>query len=400
MPCFVIIHCVSHKRQSTPNQRLFRDITKFKRAETALRVDNESSLLLLNGIRDYAIFMLSPEGKVSSWNDGAIRLLGYKSKEVIGKHFSIFFLDEEIRLEKPKAELVISKYEGRFEEDGWRVRKDGSRCHVNVVITSLCHKDGTFAGYAHVMNDISVRKKTESDLREALEKEKDRNSLQRRLLTVLTHELRESLAAVPALKELTGRRTRKKPEPALHQQKQKAPQWVHKMYAIIDNVAMHENLESGKIKISPNSVDLTECCKKAVNESGWAFPDGPRVVFIQPEKPCRVMADKKLLDRIISNMVSNACQYSQPEYKVFIEIQRHGKNTILSVIDFGTRIDVEEQDLVFKPFFRAANTGKPKGAGLGLAVAERLARLHNGSLKGISRPGEGSTFNLTLPSSD
>ncbi len=389
-----------HKRQSTTNLRLFREFTELKRTETALRADNERFLLLLHGIRDYAIFMLSPEGEVSSWNDGASRLLGYKSEEVIGKHFSIFFLDEEMRLDKPKAELVIAKYEGRFEEDGWRVRKDGSRCHVNVVITSLCHKDGTLVGYAHVMNDISIRKKTESDLREALEKEKDRNSLQRRLLTVLTHELRESLASVPALTELTGRRTKKNPDPALQQQKQKAPQWVHKMYAIIDNVAMHENLESEKIKISPNSVNLTECCKKAVNEAEWAFPGGPRIVFIQPEKPCLVMADKKFLGRIISNMISNACQYSQPEYKVFIEIQRHGQNTILSVKDFGTGIDIEEQDLVFKPFYRAENAGKTKGAGLGLAVAERLARLHNGSLKGLSRPGEGSTFNLTLPSSD
>ena len=385
---------------STTNQHLLNDIAELNRTMTALHADNERFLLLLQGIRDYAIFMLSPEGDVSSWNDGASRLLGYKSKEVIGKHFSIFFLEEEIRLEKPKAELVIAKYEGRFEEDGWRVRKDGSRCHANVVITSLHHKDGTLAGYAHVMKDISAREKTENDLREALVKEKDRTSLQRRLLTVLSNELRESLAAVPPSTELPGRRTRKKPETALQQQKQKAPQWVHKIYAIIDNASLHEDLESGKIKISPNPVDLTECCKRVVKEAKWTFPDGPRVEFIQPEKPCLVMADEKFLDRIISNLVSNACKYSQPEYKVFIEIQRHGQNTVLSVKDFGTGIDIEEQDLVFKPFYRAGNAGKMKGAGLGLAVAEHLARLHKGSLKGLSRPGEGSTFTLTLPSSD
>ena len=385
---------------STPNQRLLKEITDLKRTVAALHADNERFSLLLHGIRDYAIFMLSPEGEVFSWNDGASRLLGYKSKDVIGKHFSIFFLEEEISLEKPKAELVIAKYEGRFEEDGWRVRKDGSHCHVNVVITSLHHKDGTLAGYAHVMNDINTRKKTENDLREALVKEKNRTSLQRRLLTVLTHELRESLAAVPPSTELPGRRAKKKAESELQQQRQKAPQWVYEMYAIIDNVAMHEYLESGKITISPTPVDLIKCCKKAVNEAKWAFPDGPRVVFIQPEKPCRVMADEKFLGCIISKLVSNACQYSKPEHKVFIEIQRHGQNTILSVKDFGTGIDIEEQDLVFKPFYRAGNASKIKGAGLGLAVAEHLARLHKGSLKSLSRPGEGSTFNLTLPSSD
>ena len=385
---------------STSNRLLLNEIAELKRVLTALHYDNERFLLLLQGIRDYAIFMLSPEGEVSSWNEGASRLLGYKSKEVIGKHFSIFFLEEDMRLEKPKAELVIAKYEGRFEEDGWRVRKDGSRCHANVVITSLHRKDGTLAGYAHVMNDIGARKKTEKDLRDALIKEKDRTSLQRRLLTVLSNELRESLAAVPHSTELPDRRTGKKPESALQQQKQKAPHWVHKIYAIIDNAALHDDLESGKIKISPKPVDLTECCKRAVKEAKWIFPDGPRVEFIQPEKPCRVMADEKFLDRIISSLVSNACKYSQSEYKVFIEIQRHGQNTVMSVKDFRTGIDIEEQDLVFQPFYRVENAGKNKGAGLGLAVAEHLARLHNGSLKGISRPGEGSTFTLTLPSSD
>ena len=147
-----------------------RDITERKRAEEALRESREQLRLLVDSVKDYAIFMVDPSGQVTSWNQGAERIKGYKPDEIIGRHFSCFYPSEDVQSGKPERELQIAAAEGRYEEEGWRMRKDGSRFWADVIITALSDGAGKLRGFSKISRDITERRRAEELLRESDER--------------------------------------------------------------------------------------------------------------------------------------------------------------------------------------------------------------------------------------
>jgi diguanylate cyclase (GGDEF)-like protein/PAS domain S-box-containing protein len=143
---------------------IVRDVTERKLAEEALRQNEERFRLLVEGVKDYAIFMLDPDGKVVSWNEGAHRIKGYRQQEILGRHFSVFYPEEDLKRSKPERELEIAQEKGSYEEEGWRVRKDGSRFWASVLITALWDEAGGLRGFAKVTRDITERKVLEKQL--------------------------------------------------------------------------------------------------------------------------------------------------------------------------------------------------------------------------------------------
>ncbi len=141
-----------------------RDITERKQAETDLRQSEERFRLLVDGAIDYAIFMLDPEGRVATWNSGAQRIKGYTAGEILGQHFSKFYPQESIERGKPQHELEVAATQGRFEDEGWRIRKDGSRFWANVIITALRGQNGQLIGFSKVTRDFTDRKRAEESL--------------------------------------------------------------------------------------------------------------------------------------------------------------------------------------------------------------------------------------------
>jgi len=145
---------------------IIRDVTERKRAEEALRQNEERFRLLVEGVKDYAIFMLDHEGKVASWNEGAHRIKGYRQREILGRHFSVFYPEEDLKRSKPERTLEIAQEKGTYEEEGWRVRKDGSRFWASVLITALWDEAGGLRGFAKVTRDITERKRAEEEIRQ------------------------------------------------------------------------------------------------------------------------------------------------------------------------------------------------------------------------------------------
>ena len=159
---------------STPEQKVIyaiaRDITERKRVDEALRESEERFRLLVNNVRDYAILMLDPAGRVASWNQGAERIKGYKADEIVGRHFSCFYSPEDVQKGKPEHELQTAIAEGRYEDEGWRIRKDGSRFWANVVLTALTDGTGKLRGFSKITRDITERRRAEELLQESEER--------------------------------------------------------------------------------------------------------------------------------------------------------------------------------------------------------------------------------------
>jgi len=174
--------------------KVTRDLTEQMRSETALRRSEERARLFIDAVKDYAIFMLDPEGCVSTWNTGAERIKGYKASEIIGQHFSRFYPEEDIRSGKPAWELDVAVREGRFEDEGWRLRKDGTRFWANVVITPVRDHDGTLIGFTKVTRDYTQRmlaqKALEDSQRKLQESEKSLRDLSLHLLRTQDEERR------------------------------------------------------------------------------------------------------------------------------------------------------------------------------------------------------------------
>src|SRR4029079_9281518 len=158
------------QERTADNAALAQEITERKRAEETVRQSEEHFRLLVASVKDYAILMLDPDGHVVSWNAGAERIKGYQAGEIIGQHFSRFYSSGDMHSGKPELELKVAATEGRFEEEGWRVRKDGTRFWANVIITAIRDETGTLRGFAKVTRDITVRKRAEEEFRKSEEK--------------------------------------------------------------------------------------------------------------------------------------------------------------------------------------------------------------------------------------
>jgi PAS domain S-box-containing protein len=166
--------------------KVTRDLTERKRADEALRASEERFRLLVESAQDYAIFMLDPTGCILTWNRGAQRIKGYEVSEILGQHFSRFYPPEDVAAGKPAWELQVASTEGRFEDEGWQVRKDGTRFWANVVITALRDEKGILRGFGKVTRDLTERKRTEEALRQA-------NATLEQRVTIRTVELQRSL---------------------------------------------------------------------------------------------------------------------------------------------------------------------------------------------------------------
>jgi PAS domain S-box-containing protein len=185
--------------------KVTRDITEERRAEQALLASEERFRLLVQGVRDYAIYMLDRSGNLSSWNEGAEHIKGYTASEIIGKHFSVFYPEEDIRAGKPQRDLEAALREGRFEEEGWRVRKDGSRFWASVVITALKDDSGALYGFSKVTRDITEKRQAQEALKKsyaALEQQ----------IAERTEAQRKVEASERSLSELSGRLLRMQDE--------------------------------------------------------------------------------------------------------------------------------------------------------------------------------------------
>ena len=358
--------------------------------------------LLIESVRDYALFILDSGGHVATWNIGAERLKGYKPSEIIGQHFSKFYPPEDIDSRKPERELEIAIREGRVEDEGWRLKKDGTRFWANVVITALREKNGSLVGFAKVTRDLTERRRSElkaiDDARRIAESEAA-NKAKADFLTAMSHELRTPLNAIGGFAELLSLEIH---GPVTEQQREDLGRITasqRHLLGIINDILNFSRVEAGRIEYSIEDVDLSETIKR-VHNMIHPLAESKGVELIEEECPpgiCAV-ADVAKTEQILVNLLSNAVAFTE---KGFIGIGcGYADDAVwIRVRDTGTGIPEDKLQSIFEPFVQVGRslTTSHRGTGLGLAISRDLARGMNGDLTVQSTMEKGSAFTLWLP---
>jgi PAS domain S-box-containing protein len=370
-----------------------------KHAEDKLRWTEESFRLMVESVSDYAIVMLNPEGVVVSWNTGAERIKGYSADEILGRHFDLFYPQEDIDSMKPRRDLDRAGISGRLEDEGWRVRKDGSRFWANVVFTAIRDQGGVLRGFAKLTRDLTERNQVEDALTDAKATAEKANLAKSDFLSSMSHELRSPLNAILGFAQLMESDT---PLPSASQ-RESIGQILNAGWYLLDlineilDLAM---IESGKLSMSLEPVALVELmleCQAMIEP--LAQRRGIHMTFPRFDVPHSVRADRTRLKQVLINLLSNAIKYNQLGGSVVVDCSENATegHVRVTVTDSGAGLSPEKVAQLFQPFNRLGQEGNnEEGTGIGLVVSKRLVELMEGAIGVESRVGSGSSFWIEL----
>ena len=383
--------------------KITRDLTERKAAEDELKKSQEAFRLLVQGVSDYAIYMLDTAGLVTNWNLGAQRIKGYLPEEIIGRHFSTFYTDEDRQTGEPQKALETVERAGRFEKEGWRVRKDGSRFWAHVIIDPIRDDHGKLIGYAKITRDITERKNTQQQLeaaREALHQSQKMEAIGQ-LTGGVAHDFNNLLMAVLGSLELMRKRL---PDDAkLLSLLENAVQGAQRGTVLTKRMlafARRQELKKEAVDIPELVRGMTDLLQRSLGPS----------ILIETHFPLvskAVLADANQLEMILLNLAVNARDAMPDGGRVVIATREEvlrasggsrlkpGSYICLTVSDTGMGMDEATLRRAMEPFFTTKGLGK--GTGLGLSMVHGVAEQSGGWFTLRSRQGEGTTAELWLP---
>lgn len=345
-------------------------------------------------VKDYAIFALDQTGHIKTWNEGAKRIKGYSKEEIVGKHFSTFYTLEDKQRNHPAFELQQALKNGSYEEEGWRVRKDGSVFWAAVTITPISIDGG---GFVKVTRDLTERRRYEIELEEARDQAVAANKLKSQFVANVTHELRTPLTSLVGLSELlsAGEITEEESKETAKTMFESSRALLYMLNDLLD----FAKLEAGKtsIDIAPFSIkklihDVVELLRNKSDRKGLTLKFN-----ITKDVPELLQGDAMRVRQVLINLVDNAIKFTESGA---VEVNAEPKNefVLVSVTDTGIGISPQKQALLFQPFTQVHGVNpKYTGTGLGLSIAEQYINLMGGKMGVASKEGLGSTFWFVLP---
>jgi PAS domain S-box-containing protein len=386
--------------------------------------------LLVESVRDYAIFMLDPNGFVLSWNEGARRIKGYTAREIVGQHFSVFYEREEVQAGKCELELRLATEDGRFEDEGWRVRKDGTRFWANVILSVIRGPSGEVLGFAKVTRDLTQRRQVEEGrlavvqaqaaLREAEARADERARLIKTLegdiaervdlimrlevavrarddfLTIASHELKTPLHTLQMQVSSALHFLGPDAPERLRKRLQGAEVQVERLTRLIDGLLDLSHITAGRLGMRPQELDLVTFVRGIVEREREAIAASGSVVTI--EAPVAIVGrwDRLRLDQVVTNLLSNALKYGEKK-PVAVRVEEHGDRVRVVLKDHGLGIDPRDHEKIFERFERAVALDSYSGFGLGLWIVRRIVEAMGGSVHLESQRDVGSAFTVDLP---
>jgi PAS domain S-box-containing protein len=356
-----------------------REITAEKLQQT-----EEQFRLLVESVRDYAIYMLNKDGFVITWNSGAQRIKGYRPEEIVGKHFSRFYRPEDIKAGKPSRSLRIAAAEGRYEEENLRVRKDGTEFWASVLITALYNSDGELEGFAKVVRDITERRETEQLLRE-----RDRLAILGTTAAIFAHEIGNPLNGLSTSLQILSQMLRgSSQDPVLAETLDLSHQELQRLTALLNDYRAFARPQSVEVQHTSLRRIVDEVLTPAIkfyNQKGikveLEFEQDLPLIRVDPEK----------IKQVILNLCKNAAEAMPDGGILKCKGYQKANGVILEVTDTGTGIP--EGLEVFQLF----KTTKPEGTGLGLPIVEQIVSEHRGTVAYTTEAGKGTAFIVSLP---
>jgi len=378
-------------------QRMARASALLRGREQALRESEERFRLVIEEVQDYGIFALDTEGVVTSWNLGAQRIKGWETEEILGHHFSRFY-PEETRGHLPAQMLDRARRDGTAEDEGWRLRKDGSPFWANVVITALHDEHGELRGFAKVTRDMTERRRSEEALRFAREEAIAANLAKTEFLSRTSHELRTPMSAILGFGQLLEL-DEEQFEPRHREALSQIMKAGRHLLSLINDLLDISSIEAGGAELNLEPIDLGELLQEVHSLAAPIVATaGLKFVLEHPEEPLVAWADWRRVIQVMLNLVSNAAKYNRTGAQVRLACQTRGRDIRVEVEDDGEGVDTTEVSRLFTPFDRLGQQNRVKvdGTGLGLALSKRLVESMGGQI-GYEAPEQGARFWFTLP---
>ena len=393
--------------------KVTRDLTQQRENDESLRQSEERFRLLVEGVSEYAIFMLDANGYVATWNEGATRINGYSAQEIVGRHFSIFYPPDARDSGWPDHELQVATVQGRFEEEGWRVRKDGSKFWANVIISALRDAGGRLRGFAKLTRDLSERARVEMLAADGLQREQmleaERSArieaqraarMKDEFLATLSHELRTPLNAILGWTQIL-----RSPHAEVKIDMQRGIEVIERnaraQIQLVDDLLDLSRIMAGRVRLDVQRVALIDVVQGAIESAQPAAEaKGVRLESILDPGSGTVSGDPGRLQQVIWNLLSNAIKFTPRSGRVQVLLQRVNSHVEISVADTGIGIPPAFLPYVFDRFSQKDATASRGygGLGLGLAICKQLVELHGGSIHAASQgEGQGACFTVKLP---
>ncbi|WP_431674989.1 PAS domain S-box protein [Rhizobium leguminosarum] len=382
--------------------KITRDLTERRAAENAIRQSEEQFRRLVQGVSDYAIYMLDPVGNVSSWNFGAERIKGYRPQEIIGQHFSTFYTPEDREAGLPETALGIARAEGRFEREGWRVRKDGTRFWASIVIDAIRDEEGDVLGFAKITRDITEKMETQRALEQAREELFQSQKMEAigQLTGGIAHDFNNLLMAVLGSLEILKKRMPQ--DLSLTSLVDNAMQGAQRGAALTQRMLAF----SRRQELHMEPIDVSGLVRGMMDMLSRSL--GP-LTMIETSFPVRlptILTDPNQLEMAILNLVVNARDAMPSGGRIVLRASEEslpsgkgplspGRYVRIAVIDEGEGMDAKTLEQAITPFFTTKGVGK--GTGLGLSMVQGLASQSGGRLMMKSILGEGTTAELWFP---
>jgi PAS domain S-box-containing protein len=417
----VITAVFNHQGKHVGFSKITRDLTERKGLEDRLRRSEERYRLLVEQVKDYGIFMLDTKGNITSWNEGASRINGYKADEILGKNFSIFYPEEDVVARKPERELAIAAEVGKYEEEGWRIRKDGGRFWVGVVITAIYNEEGELYGFAKVTRDLTERKKAEIELQESFEKHKllaeelrqtnfqllEVNKQLEQFASIASHDLKEPLRKIITFTDLLLNDKETHLSEIGQRNFSKVIASSRRMARMIEDVLAFASLTERQgfeiVSLQQILEETAEILDDDIREKN---------ATIHSDHLPQIKANPSQMRQLFQNLISNSLKFSKkdelPDISITCKIisgKDIGEVGVKPEINYlqlcfednGIGFDKKDTQKIFQLFKRLHTRDEYAGTGIGLAVVKKIVENHEGFITAESNREKGAAFKILLP---